>query len=66
MKYYRVKKECHDKKVKGIYLVKNELFTEREKNLYQVPDNCICEVVVKKTDLLLFYHGSVCEFVWCG
>ena len=50
MKYYRVKKECHDRKVKGINLVKNELFTEREKNLYQVPDDCVCEVMVKKMD----------------
>ena len=50
MKYYRVKKEYHDKIVKGVYLVKNELFTEREKNLYRVMDYCVEEVEVKKTE----------------
>lgn len=50
MKYYRVKKSCQDIKVKDIYLVRNELFTEREKNLHQVPDECVDAVEVKKTN----------------
>jgi hypothetical protein len=50
MKYYRVKKEYHDKKVNCISLVQNELLTAHEKNFYRVPDCCVEEVEVKKTE----------------
>ena len=55
MKYYRVKKSCHDIKVKGINLVQNELLTIHEKKTHQVPDECVDEVEVKKTDTYFFF-----------
>ena len=57
MKYYKVNENgadrfMHDAK---ITLVINELFTEKEKNKYKIPDNFVNEVNVCKNNTYWFF-----------
>ena len=49
MKYYKVKNEYDQHSVNGCrFLVKNELYTEKEKSRLGIPDKCVDEVNVSR------------------
>jgi len=65
MKYYRVKKEFdnYDRK-DGSILVKNELYTEREVNKFEIPMERLTEVSVSQRDVYWMFGARFCK--QCG
>lgn len=58
MKYYKVKQGAAGKRTKKLnVLVTNELFTEKEKNKYNISDK-LCEVVNISKNKTYFFFGA--------
>ena len=62
MKYYKIKKEYDNKTRKdNNILIQNELYTEREKEKYNIPDK-YCDIVnVSKNTTYFFFGARFCE-----
>ena len=61
MRYYRVKKEYDTRPVTSKRcLVKNELLTEHEMEVYCVPKKCVTSVIVKKNDTYFSFGARFC------
>ena len=58
MKYYKIKKEYDNKKRSdGSILIANELYTEKEKEKYNIPTLC-CEVVEVSKKKVYWFFGA--------
>ena len=56
MKYYKVKPEADQKKRNdGSIYVGNELLTDAEMKRYNVPEQYVCPVEIKKTQTYWFF-----------
>ena len=58
MKYYKIKEECDNKRRSdGSILIKNELYTEKEKEKFNIPNN-FCEVVEISKNKIYWFFGA--------
>lgn len=62
MKYYQIKKEYDNKKrIDGSIFVENELYTEKEKTKYNIPENYYNVVEVSKRNIYFFFGARFCN-----
>lgn len=56
MQHFRIRKKYDQKRRKdGSVLIGGELYTEKEKNMYAIPDVCVTPEKISKKDVCFFF-----------